>query len=253
MNYSLIKQRIQDISVTLGAITTIVAGLTAIWNLYLFAQSQSNRIQNENRTNLSAYASYGQYLKTYQTDIQPAISRILQRKWNELDDEKCRTLIIEKTKSKSGIEVFGDPKYNDFRIAHNFYESLGFSLKNKTINFDIVFDLFTFPAYWDLGSKKWYLSGDAKAWLKPNFSVLRPMRECIGKNYFGEGKALKDFSDNIDQLGYNYLYNRLVHKFKNDECDLKAINSAVCNLLKNRIQDFKANKNGNEMWKRLYE
>jgi hypothetical protein len=77
MNYSLIKQRIQDISVTLGAITTIVAGLTAIWNLYLFAQSQSNRIQNENRTNLSAYASYGQYLKTYQTDIQPAISRIL--------------------------------------------------------------------------------------------------------------------------------------------------------------------------------
>lgn len=24
-------------------------------------------------------------------------------------------------------------------------------------------------------------------------SVLRPMRQCIGKNYFGKGKALKDF------------------------------------------------------------
>lgn len=253
MDYQLIKQRIQEIALLLGAIATIVAGVTGIWNLYLLAQSQLTRIENENRNNLSTYASYGKYLIIYREEIQSDISKLLNNdEWNELDDESCKTLIIDTTKSKTGIELFGSTSYDDFRKVHNFYESLGFSLRKKVINFDIVFDLFTYPSYWDLDNRKWYLSNDPKVWLKPYFSVLLNMRRCIGENYFGIGKPLNDFSDNIDQLGYNYLYARLKYKFKNDCDGAKKLASDICPLLKDRIQAFEKNETGNEIWKKIY-
>jgi hypothetical protein len=248
------KKRFQDISTSLTTIATIVAGLAAtgtgvgaIWNLYLLAQSQVSKMEIENRSNLSNYSSYAKYLSNYQSIIQPAISRILKKKWNEL---QCQE-ILQKTSSKTGMEVFGSEEYKDFRIAHNFYESLGFSLKNKVINFDIIFDLFTYPAYWALDEEEWYLSKNPEDWLKGNFSTLRPMRECIGDNYFGKGKELRDFSDNIDQLGYNYLYARLQGKFNRD-CHQKSSAPKTCTLLSKRIQDFKTGKNGKEVWKKLY-
>jgi hypothetical protein len=264
MDYQSIKQRLQDIGILIATITTIATGLTAIWNLYLFAQSQLTKIDNENRVNLSSYGSYGTYLNKYRDEIQPALSIILNQDIyrqilldkdnNELvrlDDEACKNLIIEKTKSHTGIELFGSGTYEKFRDVHNFYETLAFSLKNKVINFEIVFDLFTYPAYWDLQDKNWYLLDNSDEWLEADFAVLRPMRECIGNNYFGIDRPLKDFSDNIDQLAYNYLYLRLKYKFKND-CHEQDKASDICPLLEKRIQAFETNMNGNEEWKRLY-
>jgi hypothetical protein len=77
------------------------------------------------------------------------------------------------------------------------------------------------------------------------------MRRCIEENYFGIEKPLQDFSDNIDQLGYNYLYRRLKYKFQNN-CSDQNVSSDICTLLRERIQAFETGKNGNEIWKKLY-
>jgi hypothetical protein len=255
-------------------------GASLIANSWLFFFSQINADKIRSKADLSTYKNYGDYLKDYKENIQPAIGTFLKltqekdfTKYNlKLDKDKttynvqaCQTLILSKTNSHTGMELFysnDDKIYKNYRLIHNFYESLGFALKNDSINFETVFDLFVYPAYWDLNNPN---EIDVTF---PKYAPLRALRDCIGSHWFGidesgKGQAMSDFSDNLNQLGYNYLYARLVYFYKN-KCtkdfllfrikDNKPENPSLCLNLHSKIKTFEKNKNKNrsENWQKLY-
>ena len=139
-------------------------------------------------------------------------------------DDSCKAL-LDSQRNQTGMEVFFDSTNNltnssnfmKFREIHNFYESLGFAIKNKLVQFDTAFHLFVYPASWD---------DDEQRSIWATFDPFFEIETCLRKNWFGESqqedsnKSLSDFSDNFLQLGTNYHYARLTNKYNSLNCKL---------------------------------
>jgi hypothetical protein len=249
------------IVITNGAI--LVAGAGILGNIWVYLISQINATQIAAREDLSTYASYGKLLEKYRNDIEPAIGNFLRNKqYLSLDknprnintdgtfkdpDEyniRCKNLLQTKTSTYSGFELFNLKEYEDYRVVHNFYETLGFSLRNKLINFETVFNMFIYPAYWE--------QGEMWASVDPFYEL----ELCLRENWFGEGRPLKDFSDNFLQLGYNYHYRRLLSQVKTLGCDTKKNQNIPddCKRLSKMVKEIKDEQRNTQKkaWKALY-
>lgn len=134
-------------------------------------------------------------------------------------DQTCKALLAS-TKSNTGFEVFASDNFEDFRKIHDFYESLGFAIKNHLIQFETVFNMFTYPATW---TDKYY-DNEISPWA--TFDPFFEIETCLRKNWFGESnsesdtKSLQDFSDNFLQLGNNYHYKRISNEYNNLSCKI---------------------------------
>ncbi len=134
-------------------------------------------------------------------------------------DQTCKALLAS-TKSNTGFEVFASGNFENFRSIHDFYESLGFAIKNHLIQFETVFNMFTYPATW---TDKYY-DNEISPWA--TFDPFFEIETCLRKNWFGESnsesgtKSLQDFSDNFLQLGNNYHYKRISNEYNNLSCKI---------------------------------
>jgi hypothetical protein len=215
--------RLKDLGKYIGIITGVLSALAVgvgiIGNVWFYLLSQYNARELAAKQDLSTYTTYGELLDEYRNNIEPATGRFLSSRqfllsekknplhmkpdgsYNEEFDKEfkkeCKNLLKQKTKTGSGLELFYLPDYNDYRKIHNFYETLGFSLKKKAIHFDTVFDMVVYPAGWK----------DENKWA--SFDPFYNLELCVRDNWFGENHSLPDFSDNFLQLGYNYQYRRL--------------------------------------------
>jgi hypothetical protein len=125
---------------------------------------------------LSTYSTYGQYLKKYQVEIQPALGRLmsntkrlaldkdmrqLKLKKKHKQDDFC-ALLIKGSTTGTGFELLNSKDFGDVRLVHNYYESIGYGLTQGQLDFEVIFDLIIVPAYWNIHnpSSDWYLRNE---------------------------------------------------------------------------------------------
>ena len=129
------------------------------------------------------------------------------KKTNKRYTNACDSL-LQFTKTQTGIEVFYSDIFQGYRKIHLFYESLGFGIKNDLIQFNTIFNLFTYPAVWE----------DDKVTIWASFDPFFELEKCLRDNWFGKDKELVDFSSNFIQLGTNYYYARVFNKYEELNC-----------------------------------
>ena len=277
---------ISSIVVSLGAAVGIVG------SAFTYILTEKAKRDEAQKTQLTTYKTYGNYLSLYRTDIQPQLGELLKDKERQMleqdalalrenakagSSESCIKLIYSTT-TRTGFEAFSSPKHKTYRDVHNYYESIGYALRQGQLDFEIIFDLITLPNYWNIydPSSSWYRASDdlsmfksTRTYLYPDFSVMLPLRTCIGDNYYGESKQLHDFSDHIDMLGYNYLFTRMRSLYRR-ECwpkedsllnrfnlrtieDISSPNRlSSCDVLRRRLQDMKKASDKPAIWMALY-
>jgi hypothetical protein len=280
-----LAEKLKDLATAAGAISAAVG---IIFSSYTYVTTQWSKNDEAQRAQLSTFSTYGQYLKNYQTYIQPALGRLMN------DPERLRldvamrrketgvcSDIINRANTKTGFQVFMSPSLKDARYVHNYYESVGYGLAQGQLDFEVIFDLITLPAYWNIQdpSSDWYkkrrdinsTDNISLTYLYPDFSVLLPWRSCLGSGYFGLNKPLSDFSDGVDRLGFNYLFARAKYLYNrscqhgkplqdnafivpdgNKESSSKNIPEA-CIILRARIREMALANGKPKTWLKLYQ
>jgi|688.fasta_scaffold258404_2 hypothetical protein len=220
--------KLKDIATALTALSA-AAGIAASSITYVTTQLSKN--DEAQRAQLSTFSTYGQYLEKYQGTIQPALNSLMNDSARfELDqamrkgDESVCMKIINQGKTKTGFQAFVSPGLKDARVVHNYYESVGYGLAQGQLDFEIIFDLITLPAFWNIyyPSSDWYKKKRdiskafdiSQTYLSPDFSVLLPWRRCLASNYYGASQPLSDLSDQVDRLGFNYLFTRAKNLYR---------------------------------------
>jgi hypothetical protein len=276
--------KIKELATILG---TLSAAGGILFSSITYVTTQWVKNDELRRAQLSTFSTYGEYLKRYQDSIQPSLGRIMKDKrrmnleegMREPNSLACNDVITKST-SKTGFEVFTSKELDDVRNAHNFYESIGYGLEKKQLDFEVIFGLITLPAYWNIydPTSKWYdqsmeLKGgsNAASFLYPDFSVLLPWRSCVEKAFFGANQPLSDFSDSVDRLGFNYLFARMKSLYKRSCRNGKPLDSGeggfvsapdgktwpattlsnACLTLKHRINEM-SSKSLSKNWMELY-
>lgn len=277
-------QRLKDL---VAAATALSAAVGIGFSSYTYVSTQWNKNDEARRSQLSTFSTYGQYLKRYQEDIQPALGRLMKdpvrERLNSAMREKNKMVceaILNKSTTKTGFQVFMSDGLKDAREVHNFYESIGYGLSREQLDFVIIFDLITHPAYWNIQnpSSDWYDKGKdnlnqkeiSSTYLYPDFSILLPWRSCLGSGFFGKDKPLSDFSDGVDRLGYNYLFARMEYIYERSckKGEPRPVNSFIdapggkwsdtvlrnaCQTLKRRIHEMATANGSPKTWMHLYK
>lgn len=285
---------LQNVKIILKYSTLIVGLSAVIIPIYEIITETNESIKRKKTKDLKSYADYGTYLVNYRENIQPSISKILSHsniringtiisligatntksqnnnqlhfkivKSNNMDDydeegnysqdslEKdrfdnaCKQL-INATNSKTGYELYNSNNdyFKNLRKIHEFFGSLGFAINQEVVSFDNVYNLFTYPAYWD--------NEVVSVWA--SFDPLFEIENCLEKNWFGEGKPLKDFSYIFLQLGRNYHYKRIKLRQIELNCEDSKERNNKCEKLKQIkkiIEDYSANPS-KLPWNQLY-
>ena len=276
--------RVKELATILG---TLSAAGGILFSSITYVTTQWAKNEEAKRAQLSTFSTYGQYLKRYQEFIQPALGSLMKDKTRMKLDEAmrkqnpsaCKAVVANST-TNTGFEVFNSKELSDVRQVHNFYESIGYGLEKRQLDFEVIFDLITIPAYWNIydPSSKWYdkemglrIEPKAISYLYPDFSVLLPWRSCLGTAFFGPNRPLSDFSDAVDKLGYNYLFARMKSLYEKS-CDNgmpidssgggfisrangkwpDATLSNACSTLKNRINAMSSKSPAHKSWMELY-
>lgn len=219
--------KVKELATILG---TLGAAGGILFSSITYVTTQWAKNDEAKRAQLSTFSTYGQYLKRYQDYIQPALGQLMKSKTRKQLEEAMRmrnpsacNAVVAGTTTKTGFEVFTSKELTDVRQVHNFYESIGYGLEKKQLDFEVIFGLITVPAYWNIHHplSTWYEEDrdlqnkpNAVSFLYPDFSVLLPWRSCIGAKFFGPNRPLSDFSDSVDTLGYNYLFARMQYLYK---------------------------------------
>ena len=279
-------QLAKDIS---GIVVSLGAAVGIMGSAVTYILTEKAKHDEAQKTQLTTYKSYGAYLSLYRSDIQPLLGRLLRDKERQVLEQDALTLreegkagssesctrLIRSATTRTGFEVFSSPNYKTYRDIHNYYESIGYALSQGQLDFEIIFDLITLPNYWNIHdpSSSWYKASDklseyrkTRTYLYPDFSVMLPLRSCIGDNYFGLNMPLHDFSDSIDTLGYNYLFARMRSLYSRecwnkdgDKHSSNAIYSILsseglsgCDILRKRLLDMRKTDNKPARWMTLY-
>lgn len=275
-----------------GIVVSLGAAIGILGSAITYILTEKAKHDEAQRTQLTTYKTYGAYLSLYRDSIQPLMGELLRdSKRRSLEEEALAlrkkgqggssaacTDLIQQSTTHTGFEVFSSPKYSTYRSMHNFFESIGYALSQGQLDFEIIFDLITLPNYWSIHepASPWYLaSGDlmryktAKTYLYPDFSVMLPLRACIGDNYFGMGKPLHDFSDSIDMLGFNYLFARMRSLYRRECWPDETVNHSkynspvvvsspgaealsACQVLRRRLMAMKQANGKPASWMTLY-
>jgi hypothetical protein len=280
----------KDIS---GIVVSLGAAIGIMGSAITYILTEKAKRDEAQKTQLTSYKTYGGYLTLYRDEIQPMMGILLRDKERRLLEEEALDMrkkgkggsskaclaMIDKSTTRTGFEVFSSPELKTYRSVHNYYESIGYSLAQDQLDFEIIFDLITLPNYWNIHdpTSSWYKASDdlakyksTKTFLYPDFSVMLPLRSCIGDNYFGKGMTLHDFSDSIDRLGYNYLFARMRSLYRRECLPAKRMNASkytssaiiddqlpstrfsACDVLNRRLLDMKQPVGKPATWMTLY-
>jgi hypothetical protein len=278
-------QTLKDLA---AAATALSAAAGIAFSSYTYVSTQWNKNDEARRSQLTTFSTYGQYLAKYQKEMQPALARLMKDPVREQLDIAMRhnaktacQAVLNRSTTKTGFQVFMSDDLKDAREVHNFYESIGYGLSKEQLDFEVIFELITLPAYWNIQNpdSSWYdKSKDdlgqkdiSRTFLYPDFSVLLPWRNCLGTGFYGKDKPLSDFSDGVDQLGYNYLFARMQYIYGRSckEGEALAVNSFIdhpnglgwtwsvlddaCKSLKRRIHAMAKADGSPKSWMKLYK
>lgn len=133
-------------------------------------------------------------LREYRKVAKQTDRFLKQYRQHPLDQAALDALL---SKYKTGSSIYSSDELADFAEIRGFYEELGTLIRFGAIDFDLAFEVITFPTDF--------------------FEDTQPVAEFIGSNWFGKDRRLKDFMFNTSQLATNYdnKRNRRPVKFDN--------------------------------------
>ena len=214
--------------------------------LNLSISSQLRAEKNAEISQLSSYANFGQLLKEYRR-VQPSIKNLkneFQQRFGFDKNPKIICQILIRT-YKNGESIYYSKDFSDYKKIHDFFETLGLLLDRGIIDFDLVFQLFTFPGNFPEGE---YPIDH------PNSNPLISIDECVESNWFKENDPLRGFGSHVKQLGYNYNYARLKLKrdTSNDPTTIKTYNIKMEKLKNNQCIPFYPLDPPKPSWIKIY-
>jgi hypothetical protein len=171
----------------LAVVVAIVSGLSVIlsaaWSLYQFGVATRDRSRTARIAQLTTHESFGQVLKRYH-EIELTTDNFMRRhRRGSLD------LPAFLKRYETGSSMYYSPELKDFREIHQFYEELGALIRYGAVDFELVFQLITFPSDFQ--------------------EATRPLQQFLSDHWFelradpGE-KRLRDFGFNFAELEKNY-------------------------------------------------
>ena len=185
------------LSKNIAVIVGIVSGLSAIsgaaWSLFEFARAMHERTRFEQVSQLTTYASFGELLKRYH-QIEEVTDNFMRQ--HRKDNWDLPALL---EKYGTGASIYYSPELKDFREIHRFYEELGALIHFDAVDFELVYQLISFPTDF--------------------LESTRPLQVFVRDHWFELRKdpakrALKDFGCNFEELNRVYERRRTDPSFK---------------------------------------
>ena len=182
-------QRASGFGKNLAVVVAILSSLSAIsgaaWSLFEFARATREKSRVAQISQLTTYASFGQFLKRYH-EIEIKTDRFIrthrETDWARFDQEQLK-------KYKTGSSMYYSSELEEFRDIHQFYEELATLIRFNAVDFELVFQLITFP------SDFYEITKPLQNFLRDHWFELRPDPAR---------RALKDLGFNLDELAKNY-------------------------------------------------
>jgi len=175
----------------LAVFVAIVSSLTAIssaaWSLIELAKETRERSKVARIAQLTTYASFGKFLERYHVIEQKTDDFMKRDRQKRIDrDDLLRGY-------QTGASIYYSDELRDFREIHQFYEELATLIRFGEVDFELVFQLITFPSDFADATR------DLQKFLRDHWFEL---------NKDPKKRQLCDFGANLDQLEKNYNLKR---------------------------------------------
>ncbi|MCJ7600736.1 MAG: hypothetical protein MUO63_04435 [Desulfobulbaceae bacterium] len=166
-------------------IVTLVTGVASLagfaWKFSQFVDSQLERDRAAKITQLTTYSNFGDMLRKYREVVKKTDRFLSQYRQHPLDQAALDALL---SKYKTGSSIYSSEELANFSEIRGFYEELGTLIRFGAIDFDLAFEVITFPTDF--------------------FEETQPVANFVGLNWFGKDRSLPDFMFNASQLAKNY-------------------------------------------------
>ena len=181
--------RVSRVSKHLAIVVAVLSSLSAIagaaWSLFEFARATREQSRVAQIAQLTSYASFGQLLKGYH-EVEEKTDAFLRQ--HRRADWKVEAPALLK-KYETGASMYYSPELRDFREIHQFYEELGTIIRFNAVDFELVFQLVTFPSDF--------------------YDSTKPLQDFLSNHWFElrpdpSKRILKDFGFNLKELSENY-------------------------------------------------
>lgn len=182
---------LQKIGTQLAVVTAVISGLSAVagaaWSLWEFAQATHTQARTARIQQLTTYGSFGEFLKQYH-QVEATTERFLAV--YRAKSVNPQALLV---RYRTGSAMYLSPELADFRAVHQFYEELGTLIRFGVVDFEVAFELITFPSDF--------------------YEETAPLREFLAAHWFElrsdpAQRALKDFGYNLRILESSYAARR---------------------------------------------
>jgi hypothetical protein len=171
----------------LAVVVAIVSSLSVIagtaWSLFEFANATRAKSRSARIAQLTTYESFGELLKRYH-EIEQKTDDFTRR--HRRADWNFAALLKQ---YETGASVYYSDAFKDFRAIHQFYEELGTVIRFGAVDFELVFQLITFPSDFQ--------------------EATRPLQQFLQDHWFElradpKERQLRDFGFNLAELEKNY-------------------------------------------------
>ena len=181
--------QVTRVSKHLAIVVAVLSSLSAIsgaaWSLFEFARATRDKARVAQIAQLTSYASFGELLKRYHEieEKTDAFLRVHRRtNWTAKANELLK-------KYETGASMYYSPDLRDFRYIHQFYEELGTIIRFNAVDFELVFQLVTFPSDF--------------------YENTKPLQDFLSNHWFElreepKKRILEDFGFNLQELSRNY-------------------------------------------------
>jgi hypothetical protein len=180
-----------NIALIVGILTGVSTMAGVVWNLYEFAIATREKTKAAQVAQLTTYSTFGAVLTRYRQVAQQTEVFMRAYRNNRWDDPATLQTFLDASlqKYQTGAAMYYAPPFADFREIRTFYEELGALLRFNTVDFEVVFQLITFPTDFYETTKP------LQSFIRAHWFELRPDPAT---------RILKDFGSNMWQLATNY-------------------------------------------------
>lgn len=187
--FATISKQVATVAAIVTGLTTLAGAAMALWQ---FAWRTETERKAEDLRELTTFGSYAEIVRK-DRDVTKLTNSYMAtvREHGPLSPVDLEDLL---TRYKTGLAIYEAPEFESFRTIHEFYEELGLQVSRGALDFDLVFQLVTYP------------SDFAKA--------TRALCTFIGANWFGRGSGIYGMCENQFDLGERYDKQRAEHGVK---------------------------------------
>ncbi len=181
------QAKLSNLGKSIALVVSIATGLSTaagvVWSLYEFASAAHEKARAARIAQLTTFGSFGDLLENYR-EIEILTNSFIRTHRGTGWDFKA---LLEQ--HGTGASIYYSPEFEDYRKIQMFYEELGTLIRFKALDFEIVFQLMTFPSDFYEGTK--------------------PLQDFLSAHWYELRKdpakrALKGFGTNLTQLAENY-------------------------------------------------